>query len=159
MTTLRYKLFGIGKLPAEMRSAVEKEGVLHIYEGVPVAYRFSGKLPGLVVNGTNTRSYSGALVLTKRRILGTLSVVPTLAGRAIDHEWAAQGPGPLRATIDERGVHLEVNLEDVDPEWSGQLALHYELTFSPDELRDLPARAFSVSVPHEWVLKLAGVPT
>jgi hypothetical protein len=124
-----------------------------------VAYRFSGKLPGLVVTGTNTRSYSGALALTKRRILGTLSVVPTRAGRAIDHEWAAHGPGPLRVTIDEQGVHLDINLEDVDPEWSGQLALHYELIFSPVELQDLPARAFSVSVPHEWVLKLAGVPT
>jgi hypothetical protein len=97
--------------------------------------------------------------LTKRRILGTLSVVPTLAGRAIDHEWAAQEPGPLRVTIDDQGVHLEVNLEDVDPEWRGQLALHYELTFSPKELQDLPARAFSLSVPHEWVLKLAGVRT
>jgi len=26
MTTLRYKLFGIGKLPGEMRAEVEKEG-------------------------------------------------------------------------------------------------------------------------------------
>jgi hypothetical protein len=159
MTTLRYKLFGIGKLPDEMRAAVENEGALHVYEGVPVAYRFSGKLPGLVVGGTNTRSYSGALALTRRRILGTLSVVPKLAGRAIDHEWTAQESGPLRVTIDESGVLLEVNLADVDPEWSGHLALHYELTFSPEELTQLPARAFSVSVPHEWVLKLAGVPT
>ncbi len=42
---------------------------------------------------------------------------------------------------------------------SGHLSLHYELTFSPEELRDLPATAFSWSVPHEWVLRLAGVPT
>jgi hypothetical protein len=159
MTTLRYKLFGIGKLPDEMRAAVEKEGVLHVYEGVPVAYAFSGKLPGLAVGGTNTRSYSGALALTKRRIVGTLSVIPKVAGRAIDHEWTAAGSGALKVTIDASGVLLAVDLADVDPEWSGHLSLHYELTFSPEELKDLPANVFSVSVPHEWVLKLAGVPT
>jgi hypothetical protein len=159
MTTLRYKLFGIGKLPDEMRAEVEKEGVLHVHEGVPVAYEFSGKLPGLVVRGTNTRSYSGALALTKRRLLATLSVVPKLAGRAIDHEWGATEKGPLKVTIDGRGVLVKVDLGDVDASWSGHLSLHYELTFSPEELRELPATAFSWSVPHEWVLKLAGVPT
>lgn len=96
MTTLRYKMFGIGKLPDDLRAAAEAEGVLHVYEGVPVAYEFSGNLPGLVVAGTNTRSYSGALALT---------------------------------------------------------------SFSAEELKDLPATALSFSVPHEWVLKLAGVPT
>jgi hypothetical protein len=159
MTTLRYKLFGIGKLPDEMRAEVEKEGVLHVYEGVPVAYEFSGRLPGLVVGGTNTRSYSGALALTKRRLLATLSVVPKLAGRAIDHEWGATDAGPLQVTIDERGVRMKVDLGDVDAGWSGHLSLHYELTFSAEEVRELPATAFSWSVPREWVLKLAGAPT
>lgn len=159
MTTLRYKLFGIGKLPEEMRAAVEKEGVLHVYEGVPVAYSFSGKLPGLHVTGTNTRSYSGALAITKKRILGTLSVIPKVAGRAIDHEWTANASGPLKVTIDERGVLMAVDLADVDPDWSGHLSLHYELTFSPEELNDMPERALSLSAPHEWVLRLAGVPT
>jgi hypothetical protein len=37
--------------------------------------------------------------------------------------------------------------------------LHYELTFSPEELTELPATSFSLAVPHEWVLELAGVPT
>jgi hypothetical protein len=140
MTTLRYKLFEIGKLPDEMRAVVDKEGALHVYEGVPVAYEFSGKLPGLVVDGTNTRSYSGALALTKRRLLATLSVVPKLAGRATDHEWGATETGPFKVTIDERGVLVKVDLGEVDAEWSGHLSLHYELTFSPEELRACPRR-------------------
>ena len=159
MTTLRYKLFGIGKLPEDMRAGLEAEGALHVYEGVPATYEFSGKLPGLFVKGTNTRRYSGAIALTKKRILGTLSVVPKLAGRAIDHAWTDAGAGALKVTINESGMLLTVNLADVDPEWSGHLSLHYELTFSPDELKELTAREFSMSVPHEWVLKLAGVPT
>lgn len=159
MTTLRYKLFGIGKLPDDLRAAVEAEGLLHAYEGVPVEYAFSGELPGLVVRGTNTRSYSGALAITRRRILGTLSVVPKLAGRALDHEWSATKPGPLKVTIDERGVAMAIDLADVDPGWSGHLSLRYELAFSVAELAEIPTTTFSVAVPAEWVLKLAGVPT
>ncbi|MEO7109397.1 MAG: hypothetical protein ABI183_03070 [Polyangiaceae bacterium] len=86
MTTLRDKLFGIGKLPDDMRAAAEAEGTLHSYEGVPVAYEFSGQLPGLSVKGTNTRSYSGAIALTKKRVLGPCWQVrwtkhPTLRAR------------------------------------------------------------------------------
>ena len=49
---------------------------------------------------------------------------------------------------------LRVELADVDPQWS----LHYGVTFSADEIAELPATAFSLSVPHAWVLKRAGVP-
>jgi hypothetical protein len=62
-------------------------------------------------------------------------------------------------TIDERGVLLKVDLAEVDAAWMGHLSLHYELTFSAEELKELPATTFSVPVPHEWVLRLAGVPT
>lgn len=111
------------------------------------------------MKGTNTRSYSGAIALTKKRILGTLSVVPKRAGRAIDHAWTDAGAGALKVVIDATGMLLKVDLADVDPEWSGHLSLHYELAFSAEELKELPAHSFSVSVPPEWVLKLAGVPT
>jgi hypothetical protein len=62
-------------------------------------------------------------------------------------------------TIDERGVSMKVNLADVDREWSGHISLHYELTFSPEELKDVPTTTFSFEVPHESIVKLAGLPT
>ena len=158
MSTLRYKLFGIGKLPDDLRAAADAEGALHVYEGVPVAYEFSGKLPGLIVSGTNTRSYSGALALTRARLLATVSVIPKHAGKVIDHAWATNEPGPLDVTLDARGLRLSADLAKVDPEWSGHLSLHYELTFSDAELAELPARALTWNAPHEWFLKLAGVP-
>ena len=43
----------------------------------------TGKVPGKRSVGSVT-SYSGSLVFTSQRVLGTLSTVPKLAGRAID---------------------------------------------------------------------------
>ncbi len=168
-TTLRYKVFGIGKLPPALRADVEGEGLLHLYEGVPVHFRFAGRVPGLTMAG-EIRTYSGALAVTKRRALGTLSVVPRLAGRVLDVAWnAAPGEpipgaegsrcgGPVRVLFDEGGVHLDLDIAHLDAEWQGNLKLDFDLTFSPAELAELPRRTLEFSVPEEYVLKLLGVP-
>lgn len=169
MTTIRYKLFGIGKLPDDLREAVEREGVLHLYEGVPVHFRFAGSIPGMVSSG-NTRTYSGALAITKDRVLGTLSVIPKHAGRALDARWnappdapipgaeARRCGGPIEVTIDANGVSMHLDVARVDASWQGEFSLHYDLAFSPEELAELPARKLSFAVPEEYVLKLVGVP-
>ena len=87
------KLLGIGKLPDDFKTEVDAEGIIHLEEYVPVTFKFSGKVPGKTAKG-NIRSYVGALALTNRRVLGTLSSVPKKAGRAVDHERRA-GSGPL----------------------------------------------------------------
>lgn len=157
-TTLRYKLFGIGKLPDDIRAAIESEGALHIYDGVPAHFAFSGRVPGLVVAGTNTRTYSGAIALSRRRVVGTLSVLPKLAGKVLDVSWEVPSKGPAEVTIDAHGLTVAIDIGRVDPEWKGHLSLHYDLKLSPEELAEIPRRAFAFEVPHEYVLKLVGVP-
>jgi hypothetical protein len=83
MAVILRRMLRIGKLPADMRAEVESEGILHLAEFLPVTFRFSGSVPGMVAKG-NIRRYVGALVITSRRVLGTLSTVPKVAGRAID---------------------------------------------------------------------------
>lgn len=39
------KLFGIGKLPADLRAQVEAEGLIYLAEYVAVTRRFSGVIP------------------------------------------------------------------------------------------------------------------
>ena len=80
------KLFGIGKLPADLRAQVEAEGLIYLAEYVAVTRRFSGVIPGLRSAGS-VGSYVGSLAFTSQRVLGTLSVVPKLAGRAVDVRW------------------------------------------------------------------------
>ncbi len=168
MSTLRYKLFGIGKLPEALRAAIEPEGMLHVFEGVPAHFRFAGSVPGLRSAG-ETRTYSGALALTRRRMLATVSVVPHAAGRVVDAAWheAPTTPivgaesmrcgGPVLARLDTTGLHVELDVSRVDASFSGQLTLHFELTFTPAELAELPAGHVAFAVPADYVLRLTGV--
>jgi len=60
------RLFGVGKLPAELRAQVEAEGIIHLAEYVAVTRRFSGSIPGLRSAGS-IASYVGSLVFTSQR--------------------------------------------------------------------------------------------
>ena len=73
------RLFGIGKLPADVRAEVEAEGVIYLADYVPVTRRFSGAIPGLR-SAHSVASYVGSLVFTSQRVLATLSSLPKLAG-------------------------------------------------------------------------------
>ena len=158
MAVFLRKMLGIGKLPDDMRAAVEAEGIIHLAEFVAVTYRFSGKVPGMTAHG-NLRSYVGALALTDQRVLATLSVVPKKAGRAVDHPWNAAVGSMVSATLDESGLLLELpSLSAVDPSFSGTLSLHYKSPLSQDVLTRLPQRTFGFDVPAKFVYSAVGVP-
>jgi hypothetical protein len=157
MAVFLRKMLGIGKLPDDMRAQVESEGIVHLAEFVPVTFRFSGSVPGKAAKG-NVRSYVGALVFTSQRVLGTLSVVPKRAGRAIDQQWNAAQAGAVKAAISETGLQLDVDVNEVDPSFNGHLSLHYKDTIPEDVLIRLPARSLAFDVPREWVLRAVGVP-
>ena len=77
------RLFGIGKLPADVRAEVEAEGVIYLADYVPVTRRFSGAIPGLR-SAHSVASYVGSMVFTSQRVLATLSSLPKLAGAVVD---------------------------------------------------------------------------
>lgn len=158
MAVFLRKLLGIGRLPDDMRAAVDSEGVLLLAEFVPVTYRFSGKVPGKTAKG-NIRSYVGALALTHRRVLGTLSTVPRKAGRSVDHEWNDAGGSMVRATIDGSGLLLDLpDIAVVDPRFAGTLSLRYKTPIPEDVLMRLPTRTFGFDVPPRFVYSVVGVP-
>jgi hypothetical protein len=103
-------------------------------------------------------SYTGSLVLTSQRVLGTLSSVPKLAGRVIDQRWDAPRSGEVSAEIAESGLHIKVDVGRVDPRCSGQLSLHYKEPLPTDVLAQLPTRNLAYDVPPEWVFRAVGVP-
>jgi hypothetical protein len=151
-------MLGIGNLPDDMRAEVETEGSIHLAEFVPVTFRFSGKIPGKTAQG-NLRSYVGALALTNRRVLATLSTVPRKAGRAVDHPWNEAAGSMVNATLDESGLTLEVpDISVVDPNFSGSVSLHYKTALSQEVLMRLPQRTFTFDVPPKFVFSLCGVP-
>ena len=159
MAILLRRALGIGKLPDDIRAQVEAEGVMHMAEFVAVTFRFSGKVPGKTAKG-NIRSYVGALVLTNKRVLGTLSSVPKKAGRSVDYQWHdSQAGSMVRATLDESGLTLDVpDISVVDPTFSGSVSLHYKAPLSQEVLMRLPQRSFAFDVPPKFVYSMCGVP-
>jgi hypothetical protein len=157
MAVFLRKLLGIGKLPDELRTEVEAEGIIHIAEYVPVTRRFSGRVPGKRSAGS-IASYVGSLVLTNQRVLATLSSVPKLAGRTIDLRWDAPQTGAVKAQLSETGLVLDTKVAEVDPRCTGQLSLHYKDPLPEDVLMRLPRRSLAFDVPPEYVFRAVGVP-
>ncbi len=150
------KLFGIGKLPADLRTQVEAEGLLYLAEYVAVTRRFSGAIPGMRASHS-VGSYAGSLAFTTQRVLGTLSVVPKLAGRAIDVRWDQALSGIATAEISPMGLQLELDVSEVDPRFSGRLSLHYKDAIPDEVLARLPRRSLAFDVPPEYVFRAVGV--
>jgi hypothetical protein len=152
------KLLRIGGLPDALRTEVDAEGVMFLAEYLPVTRRFSGSVPGKKASA-NISSYVGSLVFTPQRVLGTLSSVPKLAGRAIDQRWDAPQTGTVKADISNSGLHIEVNIAEVDQRFHGHLSLNYKTPIPDDVLIQLPRTSLAFDVPPEYVLRAVGVPS
>jgi hypothetical protein len=158
MAVFLRKWLGIGRLPDDMRAAVEAEGVLHLAEFVSVTFRFSGKVPGKTAKG-NVSSYVGALALTNQRLLATLSSVPKKAARAVDHQWRDAEGSMVNATLDESGLTLDLpDISVVEPTFAGSMSLHYKTPLRDEVLARLPKRSFGFDVPPKFVYSACGVP-
>ncbi|MCV7076351.1 hypothetical protein [Mycobacterium szulgai] len=156
MAVIVRKWFGVGKLPDDLRAQVEAEGLLYLAEYVAVTRRFSGTIPGFRSVGS-IASYVGSLAFTSQRVLGTLSVVPKLAGRVIDVRWDAAQTGAATAEISETGLQLDLDVAKVDPKFHGELSLHFKADIPEDVLNRLPRRSLAFDVPPEYVFRAVGV--
>jgi hypothetical protein len=150
------RLFGIGKLPDEVRAEVEAEGIIYLADYVAVTRRFSGAIPGLR-SAHSVASYVGSLVFTSQRVLATLSSLPTLAGPTVDARWDATQAGAATAQIASTGLQVDLDLGRVDPTFTGHLSLHYKAAIPGDVLTGLPRRSLSFDVPPEYVFRAVGV--
>jgi hypothetical protein len=156
MAVICRRLFGIGKLPADFRAQIEAEGLIYLAEYVAVTRRFSGVIPGLRASHS-VASYVGDLAFTSHRVLGTLSVVPKLAGRAVDVRWDAAQTGAAKAEISSTGLQLDLDVANVDPRFHGELSLHFKTDIPEDVLTRLPLPSLAFDVPPEYVFRAVGV--
>jgi hypothetical protein len=150
------RLFGIGKLPADVRAQVEAEGIIYLADYVPVTRRFSGAIPGLR-SAHSVASYVGSLVFTSQRVLATLSSLPKLAGAVVDVRWDAMQSGTATAAMSPDGLHVDVDVDEIDQTFTGHLSLHYKLDVPADVLVALPRRSLNFDMPPEYVLRAVGV--
>src|SRR5712691_10431569 len=68
-TTLLYRLFGVGRMPAQWRAAIDSEGIVIMDEGIggSVTYR-DFRAPGKRFAWRKV-AFSGSIALTKTRLL------------------------------------------------------------------------------------------
>jgi hypothetical protein len=152
------KLFRIGKLPADIRTQAEAEGIIHLTDCIGVWARFTGHIPGRRSVGL-TRGYGGALVLTNERVLAPVGAVPGRSGRAVDQPWTATQSGAVQGTLSADGLALEIaDLSRVDPQFSGTLSLTFKTALTADEMGQLPTRTIAFDVPPVFVYRVLGVP-
>lgn len=150
------KLFGIGKLPEDLHAEVEAEGIVHLADYVAVTRRFSGAIPGVRLPH-GVASYTGSLVFTSERVLATLSMLPRLAGPTVSVRWDAAQTGAAQVEISSTGLQVEVDVNRIDPKFSGELSLHYKVAIPADVLSGLPRRSLAFDMPPEYVYRAVGV--
>jgi len=150
VTKLLYRLFGAGRMPAAVRAEIAEERVLFEAEGIRVALRRSGRVPGSrVVGGVNVGL--GAFAVTDRRVVGS-------RGRAkwVDVPFDAAGDGPATLTLDGTGLHVVFDLDRVHGSSSGEMRIDFRQELSESELAGFPARDLSFQVDPQKVVRLFG---
>lgn len=150
------RLFGIGKLPADLHAQLEAEGLIYLADYVAVTRRFSGTIPGVRLPHS-VASYVGSLAFTSERVLATVSMLPKLAGPTVDVRWDAPQTGAARVEISSTGVQVDVDVSEVDKTFSGQLSLHYKAALAADVLAGLPRRTLAFDMPPEYIFRAVGV--
>jgi hypothetical protein len=145
----------IGKLPAELREQLEVEGVIFTAGSVGVNRHFSGHVPG-VHSAAGVARYRGGFGFSTARIVATFPTRADPTLRSVNCPWDSD-TGPARATINAKGLHIEIDLRGVDHAFSGSMRLNYKKKIPDDVLEKLPATSVRFQVDPVFVYRAAGV--
>jgi hypothetical protein len=148
--TLRYRLFKSGAMPDAVREEINNEQVLFLDEGIPVTVRRRGTAPGF--SGRATGKFSGALAITARRIVATISKTTM-----VDAAYDVKGALGAELSIKEDGLYVKIDAQ-VHPRCTGEIEMHFKAQFSQAELDQFPSRQLSFNFAPELVPKIFGVP-
>lgn len=140
---LRYRLFGMGKMPEQMKAVASSAGVIVADEGLPVHNRVrSLRIPGAKVGG-GVRTASGALVILPDRLLASVGSYVI-----VDTAFGADGEQELELGND--GVHLRFDVASAYDRGSGSIEIYYRLPLDDSVLSRLPALSCRVRVSHAF---------
>jgi len=124
MTSLLYRLFKIGAIPAKFRPVLESEGIRLLEEGIPVIITYRNLRGPRRLSSFRRMGRVGALALTRQRVLGTafhqvILNLPWSEKRLHQVEWSLGGESELWAAF-EAGLFR--------PEWSGRIEIAFRGT-------------------------------
>ncbi|SRR5258707_12715274 len=119
--TFLYRLFGVGRMPAQWRATIESEGIVLIDEGIAgsVTYR-DFRAPGKR-SAWRKVAFSGSIALTKTRLLAVQYANPAINIPLDDERF-----GQLRISVEGEGtllVAFDASLFHND--WSGTMEYRF----------------------------------
>ena len=119
--TLLYRLFGVGKIPAQRRATIESEGMVLFDEGIrgTVTYR-DFVSPGRRASWKKS-AFIGAIALTKTRLLALQTATPVINVPLDDDrlgrmQFSAEG---------DDGILITFNANLFHDDWSGTLEYRF----------------------------------
>lgn len=124
MSTLFYRLFGLGKIPKNARPALEKEGVVLIDEGIGGSLVFTRfRAPGRYY-GKKFSCFTGSLVLTKKRF-AAYTCYPFF-NPIIDIPLDDERLRALQLSLkDEKHLRIDFNPAAFHRGWSGKITCRF----------------------------------
>ena len=131
--TLLYRLFGVGKIPAQWRATIESEGVVLMDEGIggSVTYR-DFRSPRRRASWKKS-AFSGAIALTRTRLLGLQFSRPAI-NVPLDDERLRQMQFSNEGA-DRILIAFNANLFHDD--WSGTIEYRFRTPQAPAFLKSL----------------------
>ncbi|HYX28815.1 MAG TPA: hypothetical protein VE863_09620 [Pyrinomonadaceae bacterium] len=150
--TLRYRLFKVGAVPESVRDQLSREQILFFDEGIAVTIRRRGTAPGF--SGSATGKFSGALAITDRGIVATVSnttMIDAAYGAQIVDEKAAI------LSLKEDGLHAKIDAS-VNARCTGEIEMHFRVELTDQQLDQFPQRELKFNFPPDLVPKIFGVP-
>jgi hypothetical protein len=137
---LRYRLFGMGKMPEKLKDAAAGQDVVLAAEGLPVWNRVQSlRIPGATV-GTGARSAAGSIVILPGRLLasvGTHVILDTVL---------PPDSGKQELAISGDGVRITFDVASVLRGGTGSVEVHYKLALDETVLSQLATASGPVSL-------------
>jgi hypothetical protein len=148
---LLFRLFGAGRMPADVRRQIAAEHVLFEAQGIKVVLHRHGRVPGSVVAGTAVNAGLGSFAVTDRRVIGTRG-----RGKWVDVPYDAAAPGPATLTLDGVGLHVVFDLDRVHPSCQGEMRIDFHEAIPDADLARFPNRNLTFDVDPQKVVRLFG---
>ena len=145
-----HRLFGLGRMPADVRAQLADEHELFFTEGIRISIHRKGRVPG-AASGGGVRVACGSFAVTDKRVVGFRG-----RSRLVHVPFDVTDGGPARLTLDETGLHVDFDLDAVHPSCHGELRVHFRETMAPDVLARLPVRELRFPVDPQAVVHLWG---
>jgi hypothetical protein len=147
---LMHRLFGLGKMPADVRAQLPGERELYFTEGIRISIHRKGRVPGAASSG-GVRMVCGSFAVTDQRVVGYRG-----RARLVHVPFDVTSGGPAHLTLDDTGLHVDFDLDEIHPSCRGELRIHFREELAPEVLARFPARDLRFPVDPQAVVRLWG---